>query len=70
MPGSMKALKLVTTGLPNSCDYRLVYTDPVTGVVTNHDFYSVETLYLQDGKYQFDGGQLSKVADLAALNRC
>ncbi|MGS3162004.1 Ig-like domain-containing protein [Aeromonas caviae] len=67
MPGSMKALKLVTTGLPNSCDYRLVYTDPVTGVVTNHDFYSVETLYLQDGKYQFDGGQLSKVADLATL---
>lgn len=56
MPGSMKALKLVTTGLPNSCDYRLVYTDPVSGVVTNHDFYSVETLYLQDGKYQFDGG--------------
>ncbi|MFM5509035.1 type I secretion C-terminal target domain-containing protein [Aeromonas rivipollensis] len=67
MPGSMKALKLVTTGLPNSCDYRLVYTDPVTGVVTNHDFYSVETLYLQDGKYEFDGGQLSKVADLATL---
>ena len=55
VPGSMKALKLVTTGLPNSCDYRLVYTDPVSGVVTNHD-YSVETLYLQDGKYQFDGG--------------
>ncbi|MDX7714105.1 type I secretion C-terminal target domain-containing protein [Aeromonas caviae] len=67
MPGSMKALKLVTTGLPNSCDYRLVYTDPVTGAVTNHDFYSVETLYLQDGKYEFDGGQLSKVADLATL---
>ncbi|MCE9944424.1 type I secretion C-terminal target domain-containing protein [Aeromonas rivipollensis] len=67
MPGSMKALKLVTTGLPNSCDYRLVYTDPVTGAVTNHDFYSVETLYLQDGKYEFEGGQLSKVADLATL---
>ncbi len=67
VPGSMKALKLVTTGLPNSCDYRLVYTDPVSGVVTNHDFYSVETLYLQDGKYQFDGGQLSKVTDLATL---
>lgn len=67
MPGSMKALKLVTTGLLNSCDYRLVYTDPVTGEVTNHDFYSVETLYLQDGKYEFDGGQLSKVADLATL---
>ncbi|MDM5060982.1 type I secretion C-terminal target domain-containing protein [Aeromonas rivipollensis] len=67
MPGSMKALKLVTTGLPNSCDYRLVYTDPVTGAVTSHDFYSVETLYLQDGKYEFEGGQLSKVADLATL---
>ncbi|QXB56681.1 Ig-like domain-containing protein [Aeromonas sp. FDAARGOS 1415] len=67
MPGSMKALKLVTTGLPNSCDYRLVYTDPVTGVVTNHDFYSVETLYLQDGKYEFKDGNLTKVADLATL---
>ncbi|WP_205700407.1 type I secretion C-terminal target domain-containing protein [Crenobacter intestini] len=67
MPGSMSGLQLVTTGLPNTCDYRLVYKDPVSGALTNHDFYSVETLYLQDGKYQFEGGKLTKVADLATL---
>ncbi|OWY41124.1 hypothetical protein CEK28_02305, partial [Xenophilus sp. AP218F] len=68
LPGGMGQLSLVTTGLPNSCDFRLVYTDPATGAQTNHDFYSVETVYLQDGKYEFNGGGLSKVADLAKLN--
>ncbi|MGL6311776.1 immunoglobulin-like domain-containing protein [Aeromonas veronii] len=67
MPGSMKDLKLVMTGLPKDCNYRLVYKDPVTGAETNHDFYSVETLYLQDGKYEFKDGGLTKVADLATL---
>ncbi|HDZ9482047.1 TPA: VWA domain-containing protein, partial [Vibrio cholerae] len=67
MPGSMKDLKLVMTGLPKDCNYRLVYKDPVTGAETNHDFYSVETLYLQDGKYEFNDGNLNKVADLATL---
>ncbi|ELG5195403.1 type I secretion C-terminal target domain-containing protein, partial [Vibrio cholerae] len=67
MPGSMKDLKLVMTDLPKDCNYRLVYKDPVTGAETNHDFYSVETLYLQDGKYEFNDGNLNKVADLATL---
>ncbi|WP_182310219.1 retention module-containing protein [Aeromonas media] len=67
VPGSMKALQLVTTGLPQGCNYRLVYTDPDTGAVAYHDFYDVETLYLQDGKYVFDDGGLSKVADLQTL---
>ncbi|WP_324169364.1 Ig-like domain-containing protein [Vibrio vulnificus] len=67
MPSSMSELQLVTVGLPHTCDYRLVYKDPVSGAVTNHDFYSVETLYLQDGKYEFKDGKLSKVADLATL---
>ncbi|MXV28694.1 VWA domain-containing protein, partial [Aeromonas veronii] len=67
MPGSMKALKLVMTGLPQGCNYRLVYQDPSSGALTNHDFYSVETLYLQDGKYEFKDGNLTKVADLATL---
>ncbi|WP_342394071.1 VWA domain-containing protein [Aeromonas veronii] len=66
MPGSMKNLKLVTTGLPQGCDYRLVYKDS-SGALTNHDFYSVETLYLQDGKYEFKDGNLTKVAELATL---
>ncbi|MDX7718702.1 type I secretion C-terminal target domain-containing protein [Aeromonas caviae] len=67
LPGSIKELKLVTTGLPNGCDYSLVYQDPLSGVLTYHDFYSVETLYLQDGKYEFKDGNLTKVADLATL---
>ncbi|GFK40312.1 Ig-like domain-containing protein [Vibrio cholerae] len=67
MPGSMKDLKLVMTDLPKDCNYRLVYKDPVTGAETNHDFYSIETLYLQDGKYEFNDGNLNKVADLATL---
>ncbi|QXB00337.1 retention module-containing protein [Aeromonas sp. FDAARGOS 1416] len=66
MLGSMKDLKLVTTGLPQGCDYRLVYKDS-SGALTNHDFYSVETLYLQDGKYEFKDGNLTKVAELATL---
>ncbi|MEZ6930839.1 VCBS domain-containing protein [Aeromonas sp. S16(2024)] len=68
VPGSRNSLQLVTTGLPNGCNYRLVYTDPVTNkVVANHDFYDVETLYLQDGKYEFGDDGLSKVADFATL---
>ena len=67
MPGSMKDLKLVTTGLPQGCNYRLVYQDPSSGALTNHDFYSVETLYLQDGKYEFKDGNLTKVADSGDL---
>ncbi|WP_340139067.1 VCBS domain-containing protein [Vibrio vulnificus] len=63
IPGSINDFELVTTGLPNTCDYRLVYT----GTNTNHDFYSIETLYLSDGKYEFKDGRLDKVADLATL---
>ncbi|MFQ2219279.1 Ig-like domain-containing protein, partial [Aeromonas enteropelogenes] len=68
LPGSMGQLKLVTTGLPPSCDFLLEYRDPATGATTRHDFYSVETVYLSDGKYQFESGTLVKAADLIKLN--
>uniref|UniRef100_UPI003BA117A8 Ig-like domain-containing protein n=1 Tax=Aeromonas enteropelogenes TaxID=29489 RepID=UPI003BA117A8 len=68
LPGSMGQLKLVTTGIPPSCDFRLEYRDPATGATTRHDFYSVETVYLSDGKYQFESGTLVKTADLIKLN--
>ncbi|WP_156139385.1 Ig-like domain-containing protein [Aeromonas diversa] len=68
LPGSMGQLKLVTTGLPPSCDFLLEYRDPATGATTRHDFYSVETVYLSDGKYQFESGTLVKTADLIKLN--
>ncbi|WP_353888367.1 VWA domain-containing protein [Aeromonas veronii] len=67
MPGSMKDLKLIKPSGSQSFDYSLVYKDPISGALTYHDFYSVETLYLQDGKYEFKDGNLTKVADLATL---
>uniref|UniRef100_UPI003BA0099B type I secretion C-terminal target domain-containing protein n=1 Tax=Aeromonas jandaei TaxID=650 RepID=UPI003BA0099B len=67
MPGSMKDLKLIMPSGSQSFDYSLVYKDPSSGALTYHDFYSVETLYLQDGKYEFKDGNLTKVADLATL---
>ncbi|MEH8187288.1 type I secretion C-terminal target domain-containing protein [Aeromonas allosaccharophila] len=68
VPGSMKDFKLVMGGSPNQFDYRLIYTGTNDGPNRPyHDFYSVETLYLQDGKYEFKDGKLTKVADLATL---
>ncbi|MFM4982104.1 type I secretion C-terminal target domain-containing protein [Aeromonas veronii] len=68
VPGSMKDFKLVMGGSPNQFDYRLIYTGTNDGPNEPfHDFYSVETLYLQDGKYEFKDGKLTKVADLATL---
>ncbi|MEH8261452.1 VWA domain-containing protein [Aeromonas veronii] len=64
VPGSMKDFQLVMGGSPNQFDYQLVYKGS-NGA--KHDFYSVETLYLQDGKYEFKDGNLNKVADLATL---
>ncbi|MBL0644323.1 VWA domain-containing protein [Aeromonas veronii] len=68
VPGSMKDFQLVMGGSPNPFDYRLIYTGTNDGPnKPDHDFYSVETLYLQDGKYEFKDGKLTKVADLATL---
>ncbi|MFM5375091.1 cadherin-like domain-containing protein [Aeromonas veronii] len=64
VPGSMKDFQLVMGGSPNQFDYQLVYKGSDGA---KHDFYSVETLYLQDGKYEFKDGKLTKVADLATL---
>ncbi|ENM3940196.1 VWA domain-containing protein, partial [Vibrio cholerae] len=68
VPGSMKDFQLVMGGTSNQFDYRLIYTGTNDGSNKPvHDFYSVETLYLQDGKYEFKDGKLTKVADLATL---
>ncbi|HGS4619433.1 TPA: type I secretion C-terminal target domain-containing protein, partial [Vibrio cholerae] len=68
VPGSMKDFQLVMGGSPNQFDYRLIYTGTNDGPNEPfHDFYSVETLFLQDGKYEFKDGKLTKVADLATL---
>ncbi|EPS7269024.1 TPA: type I secretion C-terminal target domain-containing protein [Vibrio cholerae] len=68
IPGSIKDFQLVMGGSPNQFDYRLIYTGTNDGPNEPfHDFYSVETLYLQDGKYEFKDGKLTKVADLATL---
>ncbi|UTT86005.1 VWA domain-containing protein [Vibrio pelagius] len=52
-------------------DFRLVKdTDgvPGNGILANHDFYGVETLYLQDGKFDVSDRQLTKVSELYELN--
>ncbi|WP_255377408.1 Ig-like domain-containing protein [Salinivibrio sp. SS3] len=35
---------------------------------SSHNFYSVETIYFADGKYQVDNGELTKVADIVQLD--
>ncbi|OOE58496.1 Ig-like domain-containing protein, partial [Salinivibrio kushneri] len=37
-------------------------------VGSSHNFYSVETIYFADGKYQVDNGELTKVADIVQLD--
>ncbi|MCK8086915.1 cadherin-like domain-containing protein, partial [Vibrio sp. 1CM8B] len=46
-------------------DYRLIHTG--TGN-TNHDFYSIESLYFADGKFEVQSGNLVKVAEVYELN--
>ncbi|WP_390517766.1 Ig-like domain-containing protein, partial [Vibrio fortis] len=51
-----------TVGAP---DFRLTHTG--TGNA-NHDFYSIETLYFSDGKFEVQSGSLVKVAEVYELN--
>ncbi|WP_434762800.1 cadherin domain-containing protein [Vibrio fortis] len=46
-------------------DYTLVHTG--TGNA-NHDFYSIESLYFADGKFEVQSGNLVKVAEVYELN--
>ncbi|ROO75540.1 VCBS repeat-containing protein [Vibrio crassostreae] len=51
-----------TAGTP---DFRLTHTG--TGNA-NHDFYSIESLYFSDGKFEVQSGTLVKVAEVYELN--
>ncbi|MEZ9059811.1 VCBS domain-containing protein, partial [Vibrio pelagius] len=51
-----------TAGAP---DFRLTHTG--TGNA-KHDFYSIESLYFSDGKFEVQNGNLVKVADVYELN--
>ncbi|ULN62987.1 VWA domain-containing protein [Vibrio gigantis] len=51
-----------TVGAP---DFRLTHTG--TGNA-NHDFYSIESLYFSDGKFEVQSGNLVKVAEVYELN--
>ncbi len=64
LPGSLADLELIQRDDCDSFDLRL--KDKVTGAF--HDFYSIETLYLNDGKYEISDGKLVKTADLFELN--
>ncbi|MFM2577722.1 Ig-like domain-containing protein [Vibrio fortis] len=48
-----------------SSDYTLIHTG--TGNA-NHDFYSIESLYFSDGKFEVQSGSLVKVAEVYELN--
>ncbi|WP_420496749.1 Ig-like domain-containing protein [Vibrio fluvialis] len=64
LPGSLADLELIQRDDCDSFDLRL--KDKATGAF--HDFYSIETLYLNDGKYEISDGKLVKTADLFELN--
>ncbi|KQH87486.1 hemolysin, partial [Vibrio furnissii] len=64
LPGSLADLELIQRDDCDSFDLRL--KDKITGAF--HDFYSIETLYLNDGKYEISDGKLVKTADLFELN--
>ncbi|EGR0726451.1 Ig-like domain-containing protein, partial [Vibrio cholerae] len=60
--GSSSDYQLTTAG---SSDFTLIHQG--TGNA-NHDFYSVESLYFADGKFEVSGGQLVKTAEIYQLN--
>ncbi|MBY7818436.1 cadherin-like domain-containing protein, partial [Vibrio fluvialis] len=64
LPGSLADLELIQKDDCDPFDLRL--KDKATGAF--HDFYSIETLYLNDGKYEISDGKLVKTADLFELN--
>ncbi|WP_337924258.1 cadherin-like domain-containing protein [Vibrio fluvialis] len=64
LPGSLADLELIQKDDCDPFDLRL--KDKATGAF--HDFYSIETLYLNDGKYEISDGKFVKTADLFELN--
>ncbi|MBE3655342.1 hypothetical protein BOO92_01305 [Vibrio navarrensis] len=60
--GSSSDYQFTTAG---SSDFTLIHQG--TGNA-NHDFYSVESLYFADGKFEVSGGQLVKTAEIYQLN--
>ncbi|MER0362872.1 Ig-like domain-containing protein [Vibrio vulnificus] len=60
--GSSSDYQFTTDG---SSDFTLIHQG--TGNA-HHDFYSVESLYFADGKFEVSGGQLVKTAEIYQLN--
>ncbi|MBE3667743.1 hypothetical protein BOO25_02135 [Vibrio navarrensis] len=60
--GNSSDYQFTTAG---SSDFTLIHQG--TGNA-NHDFYSVESLYFADGKFEVSGGQLVKTAEIYQLN--
>ncbi|MBW3696979.1 VWA domain-containing protein [Vibrio sp. T187] len=62
LTGSSADYQFTTVG---ASDFTLVHSG--TGNA-NHDFYSVESLYFSDGKYEVQGNELVQVAEVYELN--
>ncbi|WP_346656345.1 VCBS domain-containing protein [Vibrio sp. G-C-1] len=70
LPASSSELEYVS-GNGQPWDFRLIKDvdgDPDNNILANHDFYGLETLYLQDGKFDVSDGQLTKVSEVFELS--
>ncbi|WP_016799006.1 Ig-like domain-containing protein, partial [Vibrio cyclitrophicus] len=69
VPGSLSDFTVVYENLPNGSQMILVPKNtPVGQAPARHDFYSIETIFFEDGKYQFENGTLVKISEFFELN--
>ncbi|MEH0690337.1 tandem-95 repeat protein, partial [Vibrio cholerae] len=65
VPGSFSDFTVRYDNLPQGAQLVLI---PNQGSGGSHDFYSIETIYFNDGKFQLVDGALVKVANVYELN--
>ncbi|MEZ8797827.1 Ig-like domain-containing protein [Vibrio cyclitrophicus] len=72
IPALLSQLMFISGGsnpLAPQADFSYKYIDSQNGdAVSYHDFYNVETLVLQDGKYSVGDGVIAKVTDFFSLS--
>ncbi|MEZ9634108.1 Ig-like domain-containing protein, partial [Vibrio cyclitrophicus] len=69
VPGSLSDFTVVYENLPNGSQMILIPKNtPVGQAPARHDFYSIETIFFEDGKYQFENGTLVKISEFFELN--
>ncbi|MEZ9580242.1 Ig-like domain-containing protein, partial [Vibrio sp. 10N.261.55.C5] len=69
VPGSLSDFTVVYENLPIGSQMILIPKNtPVGQAPARHDFYSIETIFFEDGKYQFENGTLVKISEFFELN--